>query len=219
MKNLCKFLFITVMALYMFIPTSANAHRLNVFAWLENDKILVECNFGEKHPAVNAKVNVTDEATQKELLHGTTNDNGRFAFQVPEVIRQGHGLIITVNAGEGHLGKWTMDASELYAAAALTAGFDAATIEDQQREHIRLRSATTQNIPTQATNLATPGSQISQAQMRSLLHSALEQHLGPIHRQLAAQAAKGPTLAEIIGGLGWIIGLVGIALYFKSRRA
>lgn len=227
MKNLCQFLFIAFLAVCLFTPAQAAAHRLNVFAWLDNDQILVECNFGDKHPAVNAQVNVTDDATKQSLLHGTTNGNGNFAFPVPEVIRQGHGLLITVNAGQGHVGQWTMDASELYAAASLTAGFDAAAIENRQQQHenIRLREATTQVAPEMMPqpaaggNVGLPTTQMSQEDMRAIIHGALEQHLSPIHRQLAAQSAKGPTIAEIIGGIGWIIGLVGIALYFKSRKA
>ena len=31
-------------------------------------------------------------------------------------------------------------------------------------------------------------------------------------------AAKEPGLRDIVGGLGWIMGLVGIGLYFSRRR-
>ncbi len=195
------------------MPSPASAHRLNVFAWLDNDRILVECNFGGKHPAANADVTVLDDTDQKELVKGKTDNQGQFSFPAPAVARQGHGLAISVNAGQGHKGEWTMSASELYAAASLTAGFDSAAIKERHElAEPDADSSTPHAVP------AMPGSQLTDAQMRSLLHSALEQHLAPIRRQLAEQAAKGPGLEEIIGGIGWIMGLAGIFLYFKSRK-
>lgn len=203
-----------LLCFYVLLPGQADAHRLNVFAWLENDQILVECNFGEKRPAANAAVTIVDDTDQKELLHGKTNAEGKYSFAVPDIIRQGHGLIISVNAGQGHVGEWAMNASELYAAAALTAGFDAAALKEKEQDHVHLRAT-----PIQPGSVPMPGSQLDKEHMRSLLHAALEQHLAPIQRQLAAQSAKGPSMSEIIGGIGWIIGLVGTALYFKARKA
>ena len=54
--------------------------------------------------------------------------------------------------------------------------------------------------------------------MRAIVNAALDAKLGPIRRDLAAQVNAGPGIQEIIGGIGWILGLVGIGLYFKGRR-
>jgi nickel transport protein len=35
---------------------------------------------------------------------------------------------------------------------------------------------------------------------------------------LAESRKQGPTVTEIFGGIGYIIGLMGIAAYFKNRR-
>ena len=55
-------------------------------------------------------------------------------------------------------------------------------------------------------------------QVRAIVNAALDAKLGPIRRDLAAQVNAGPGIQEIIGGIGWILGLVGIGLYFKGRR-
>ena len=55
-------------------------------------------------------------------------------------------------------------------------------------------------------------------QVRAIVNAALDAKLGPIRRDLAAQVNAGPDIQEIIGGIGWILGLVGIGLYFKGRR-
>ena len=51
-------------------------------------------------------------------------------------------------------------------------------------------------------------------------HQALSKDLRRLHRELAALKAdqNKPGLTEIIGGIGWIIGLFGTAAYVSSRR-
>jgi nickel transport protein len=34
---------------------------------------------------------------------------------------------------------------------------------------------------------------------------------------LAEQTEAGPNLRDIIGGIGWIFGLIGVAAYFRRR--
>ena len=55
-------------------------------------------------------------------------------------------------------------------------------------------------------------------EVRAIVNAALDAKLGPIRRDLAAQVNAGPSLRDIIGGIGWILGLAGIGLYFKGRR-
>lgn len=195
-------------AVLLICASSAFAHGLNVFAWLENDQIIVQGDFGKGRPAANAQVNVYDRTDNKKLLTGTTNPDGRFSFVVPAIVRQGHGLLVDVNAGQGHRGEWAIDASELYSAASLTAGFDEAAIRaGQMGDH----------QPAAAPAVAPPMPQGSSEQIRNIVLEALELKLAPIRQEIAKRS--GPSLSEIIGGIGWIIGLVGIGFYFKSRKA
>lgn len=208
----------------------AFAHRLNIFAWLENDTIMVDCNFGAGHPAKNADVTVYDDTTKKAIVTGKTGDNGYYSFRVPEVVRQGHGLLIDVNAGQGHRGDWTMDASELYAAASLTAGFDAAAIygANNAPSRVTLRPASgTNDHPDDHAPEATPATvampdtqnAVDHADyVRKVVREELASKLGPIHRELARQNSSEPSFGEIVGGIGWIVGIVGIILFFVSRR-
>ncbi|MGD8267671.1 MAG: hypothetical protein PVF55_05850, partial [Desulfobacterales bacterium] len=54
-------------------------------------------------------------------------------------------------------------------------------------------------------------------ELKTLIEGALEKKLAPIRRQLA-QLAQRPSLHDIIGGLGYIMGLVGLGAYMQSRR-
>lgn len=51
-------------------------------------------------------------------------------------------------------------------------------------------------------------------------HQVLSKDLRRLHRELAAlkAAQNKPGLTEIIGGIGWIIGLLGTAAYVSTRR-
>lgn len=198
------------LALVSICAGPAFGHAINIYAWLENDQILVQCDFGRDRPAINAAITVFDSTDRQKLLTGATNAEGRFTFTVPPTVRQGRGLLIEVNAGQGHRGEWSMDASELYAAASLTAGFDEAAINSGQPGHAHVELRPTAPLPAGA---------VTPEQVRSIVQEAMELKLAPVRQELARQASSAPSLAEIIGGIGWIIGLVGIALYFKSRRA
>lgn len=212
---------ILTLVLVFFASSQAQAHRMNVFAWLENNQIIVECNFGKDKPAKDATVDILDEITHKILLSGKTDATGHYVFQVPSVVRQGHGLVIDVNAGQGHHNEWTMDASELYAAASLTAGFDASALEQQAIDASRGKPLQTRPV-TPNVDLSTPASSavpgMTQDHVRAIVSEEVEKSVAPIRRHMAEKSMEGPTLVEIVGGLGWIIGIIGIVLYFKSRR-
>ena len=39
----------------------------------------------------------------------------------------------------------------------------------------------------------------------------------PLRAMLVGEKEKGPGLTEIVGGLGWLVGLAGIAAYFAAK--
>ena len=90
----------------------AQAHRVNIFAWLEGETVRVECSFRRDSPVQQGKIIVFDAQTDTELLQGRTDKKGTFVFPVPAAVRQGHGLRIRILAGEGHQNEWHMDAAE-----------------------------------------------------------------------------------------------------------
>ena len=55
------------------------------------------------------------------------------------------------------------------------------------------------------------------AEIERIVDAALDAKLSPIKRMLAEQAEAGPNLRDIIGGIGWIFGLIGVAAYFRRR--
>ena len=52
----------------------------------------------------------------------------------------------------------------------------------------------------------------------AIFSALLDSRLSPVKRQLAEMRTDEPGLREIVGGMGWFVGLAGLALYFRSRQ-
>ena len=194
-----------VALIFLSLPPAAWAHRLNVFAFVDGGEIQVESYFSRGNPARQGKVEVTDAATNVALVTGVTNEDGIFRSPKPDGVRdRGHDLLVRVNAGEGHEGEWRIPAAELGQPSVDAVG----VVRQLQGEAA---------VPPPA---AQTGQAVSLApqELEQIITAALEQKLAPIRQMLADQYNAGPSLRDIIGGLGWLIGLAGMAAYFKSRR-
>lgn len=228
-------LLLALLAAALAAPGNASAHRVNIFAWLEGDSILVECGFNRSSPVREGLVTVFDATDGKELLQGRTDATGLFRFPVPGTVRQGHGLRIEVNAGEGHVNDWTMTAAEINEARDLSHGFHEAPpaqavqapraavpplVTPGAPAAVPARAPGTGVTPALARDDAPPAPQraVNAQEVRAIVAEALAGALAPLRRELAAMSSPGPSLRDIIGGLGWIMGLVGIACLFLARR-
>lgn len=200
------------------LPALALAHRVNIFAWTEGDQIVVECAFNGSSKVNGGRIAVYDAVDGKELLQGITDAQGQFRFAVPEAARAaGHGLRIEINAGEGHRNQWLVEASEFNAAP--TAAEAAAPATAAASLSPAPGSADFAVSPSSAQGAgALPGPYATPADVQRIVNAALDAKLAPLKRDLAAQRSAGPGLTEIIGGMGWLVGLAGLGLYFRGRR-
>ena len=219
-------------AVYFLSCTPAQAHRVNIFAWTEGPQVMVQCGFSGGNNVKNGKITVYDAANDAVLLEGLTDANGMFHFDIPAQARK-HGLRIRINAGEGHQNEWQLDAEEL---AQTSAPSDSIPVQPEKTAPAGGtqaadtaapgRPSTTQTRPAAAGGSASPA---SMAEIRASVDAALEaqdarinalleSRLAPLRRQLAEMRQDGPGLREIAGGMGWLVGLAGIALYFRSRH-
>ena len=71
----------------------------------------------------------------------------------------------------------------------------------------------------EAPALPTSPSQEDNDHIRQVVEEALDARLKPITRALAEiQKDRGPGLTEVIGGIGYIVGMMGIIIYFKGKK-
>jgi len=172
------------------------AHRVTIFAWVEGDKIFTESKFSGGKLVKGGEVIVYDpEGTQ--LLKGKTDNRGEFSFKIPKRTA----MKIVLIAGMGHRGDWTIPASDIGGAP-----------------EVNSEPAGSQKTGSRRPEEQAATSHISLEQIRQVVEKALDQRLKPVMKILVESREHGPTFRDIFGGIGYILGLMGVASYFHYRR-
>lgn len=175
------------------------AHRVNIFAYVDGDAIQVECYFSKSQKVTHGKLTFSDLKTGVILHEGTTDTQGMFRFH-PDMnfLESGHGLNIQLYAGEGHQNHWQIEAEELEALL---------PVQPARQE--------TESAPQPPVTKTLHG--IDCNELEELIGKIMDSRLTPIRQAIAAQQDSTPTLQDIIGGIGWILGLLGLATYIRYR--
>jgi nickel transport protein len=84
------------------------AHKVNIFAYAEGDKIYTESYFANGQKVNSGEIEVVDAAGNR-LLTGTTDANGLFVFPLTKK----QNLTIIVNAGMGHKNRYVLQREEM----------------------------------------------------------------------------------------------------------
>ena len=199
--------------------TSALAHRVNIFAWTEGNEVVAECGFNGGNKVKQGQVVVFDAATGAKLAEGRTDDMGVYRFPI-SAEGKAHGVRIVIKAGEGHQNEWTVDAAELATIQPGSAATSAPSAAPAAPAVVPAAASTSQPqaAPKADKSPAQQTANISAAEMQNIVNTALDAKLGPIRKELAEMRVARPGFSEIFGGIGWLVGLAGIALYFKGRR-
>lgn len=197
----------------VFPATTALAHRVVIFAWMEGDTVFTESQFPDGRKIADAPVKVFD-MNDTLLLEGKTNDVGEFSFKVPKT----EPLHIVLEAGMGHQGEWTISEEEILRAMgpAMNPSVDATLAEPEPAPQMATGPADTSQQPTD------PALFMDEKKLEKMIETALDKTLDkklqPIVRTLAKMQQPGPSVHDIIGGIGYIFGLMGVAAYFLSRK-
>lgn len=187
------------------------AHKVMIFAWVEGDTVYTQSKFSGGKRAKNSTVVVYDNEGN-QLLEGKTDEKGEFSFKVP----QKTDLKIVLKASMGHMGEWKIPAEEITGVAHAPEG---------SAPEIGIEAATPGASPSTETRTKPDGERpvstaigLNRKEVRDLIDASLDRKLGPIFDMLADSLDRGPRVSEVIGGVGYIFGLVGVALYFATRR-
>jgi len=193
-------------------PRQSWAHTVNVFAYIDGDRIVVEGYFGRKVRAANCAVAVHD-AHGNKIGEGKTDDKGVYVLKLTEAAFARGDLKVILDAGQGHKGEYTLKAMDR---AASTGG------PRQETSGTTAAQATSEQTSLDVSERTSP---VSPQQVAMLVNQALDEKMAPVLQMLRQQQSLlmeqnrgGPGLREVIGGIGWIFGLVGVAAYFMSRR-
>jgi nickel transport protein len=115
-------------------------------------------------------------------------------------------------AGQGHQAEWTLRAAEMEDLPSKTAS-DKSTEKAMQSE--RKKDAAITSVET---GTAAPDTAIKPTELEAIIETVLDRKLKPIIRMLADIRQDAPSVGDIFAGIGYILGLVGIAAYVQSRK-
>ncbi|MFH1672244.1 MAG: hypothetical protein ABIF87_02280 [Pseudomonadota bacterium] len=187
--------------LFMLLATiaPAHAHKVNIFAYAEGDTVFTESYFNDGKKCIKSTVTVFDEQGNR-LLEGKTDKDGLFSFK----ISQHDDLRIVLTASMGHRAEYVLKKTEFPDSV----------------------SATKPDTPTmQASRIVDQGdvegntAGVDTTHLQSLIEESLDKKLAPIKRTLAKiEQDRGPSLAEVVGGIGYIFGIMGLAILFRNKK-
>lgn len=191
------------------------AHRVHLFAYVQQGEIVVDSRFSRTKPVRQGKIEIFAAESGKLLLQGISDAQGASRFAIPpELLEKPVDLRLFVKAGEGHQGEWILPAAELNQQAS-----------QMQAEQATAPSAAAVEITPSALTPATgsavdpsPRITINVQELEAIISRALDARLQPLQAMLAAEQAQGPGLTEIIGGIGWIIGIFALIFALKNRK-
>ncbi|MCK5193697.1 MAG: hypothetical protein KAQ71_07800 [Desulfobulbaceae bacterium] len=185
----------------------AFAHKVTIFAWVDGDTIHTRSKFsGGKR--VKGSLVVVFDSEGNSLLEGKTDENGMFSFKIPQKTE----LKVVLKASMGHMAVWKIPVEEI--TGSQSESNILATVEEvtatspSNSESIK--------IAGEVSELSTM--ELKKKEIQEIIDTSLDKKLRPITEMLVDSMECGPGLTEIMGGIGYIIGLVGIALYFSNRR-
>lgn len=193
----------------------AIAHKVNVFAYVEGNGVKVEGYFSGNVKAQDCDVTVSDEQGKK-LLEGKTDKEGIYSFKLADLPAFSGGLKIVLEAGMGHRAEYTLAGDDIPAAVKKQ-------IQPEEKQSQETKPEPSASVSPSSSS---PAHAVDQDALTSALEAAMDKKLAPITRMLGKQEKLlleqkfgGPKLSEIIGGIGWIVGMVGISAFFWSRNS
>jgi nickel transport protein len=152
----------------------------------------------------NSIVEVFDEKSGTKLLEGKTDEEGKFSIKIPKITS----LKLVLVAGMGHRAEFTLS-------------------EDEVREAMGIKgrkSEVQSQKPSPSTKEEREGitiaPSITNTEIEAIVEGAIDKKLQPMMRMLVKlqENAGRPGITEIIGGIGYIIGILGIVAYFKKPK-
>ncbi|HHM05716.1 MAG TPA: hypothetical protein ENJ19_08230 [Gammaproteobacteria bacterium] len=178
----------------MVCAVPAEAHKVNLFAFVEQGQVFVQGYFSDGKMAKNATVRVFGEGG-RVLLDGKTDTAGEFSFPMPgEIPRR-----LVLDAGLGHIAEYRLDDDPDLAATLVADPAEGDSAGDVAGE------------TGVAAVVRVDG------ELEAVVGKAVAEAVRPLAREINALKTQRST-SDIVGGIGLIVGLLGGFAYWKSRQ-
>ncbi len=190
MKN--RLIIVVGLAVLLGFSSSCLAHKITVFGYVEQGVVKTESMFSGGRVAQDCSLSI--DSGGGSVFIGKTDERGLLDFPVPD---QAEGFDLVVVCGDGHRGSWRIEAEEFVAMGATPGG------DMSAKDAVSVSATVPVTVPSD---------------FRRILREELTAELGPINRQLTKLRQDKISLADIMGGLGYFLGLAGLASYMRFRK-
>lgn len=173
----------------------AHAHGVNIFAQTIHDSVVCECYYNDGKPVRDQDIQVkTLDGTV--ITEGTTDTDGMFSF-APDIHED---LKIVLNAGMGHLAETTVKKEDL-----------------PEIKEKRIVHAAQQPAPAVKHSKDPEQDRYDEERLRGIVEQVVDEKLRPV-TELIHRQQRSYSLTTIIGGIGYIVGIFGLLMFWKSRK-
>ncbi|HIJ64324.1 MAG TPA: hypothetical protein HPP77_00115 [Candidatus Hydrogenedentes bacterium] len=201
---------LTTGACLVLLAAPAQAHKIKIFAAVEGPAVSGYVYFPGGGRARDTAIEILDPNGNK-IGETKTNDAGEFSFQP----RYKCDHVLVCSTPDGHQAQWTVGADELPEELpplhASQPGADPLPPPD----------ATAAPGPPQS---ETPGASATPAEIEQAVADAVAKEIAPLRAQVTKlrqelERYRGQIrLHDVLGGIGYILGLAGLIAYLHTRR-
>jgi nickel transport protein len=179
-----------ILVMMALLTGTAFAHRITIVGWVEGDTVYLEGYFSGGTVPKDALIQVSDP--DGNILHeGRTDDNGEHSFKVPGMFT----LTVLIDAGAGHQATCEIP-------------------EDEIRQEAALLQQASGGDGSSAGGVA-----LDETVLRAIIASEVGKQMKQFSRDMNTGGGHGgPAVTDILGGIGYVIGLVGLGAYIHYRR-
>ncbi len=201
---------VSVCLFLLLVPASASAHKVKIFASAEGKVISGYVYYTGGGKPKQALVLVQDQHGN-EIGEVNTDKNGTFSFSAD--FRQDH--IFILELADGHRASFTVKADELPESLILAAVAAPQTQADAAAADAQEENPPATEMDSSAQEQTTL--QISAEEFEALIDKTVSKHIRPLREQLDRYEEK-VRLHDILGGIGYIVGLMGLGYFLSSRK-
>jgi len=196
-----RLLIAVVFAAMTLMSQPALAHKVIIDVYTDDTTVEGEIGFSNGDMAADTVVDVFD-GEGKRLGVTKTNTDGVFFYKPTKAVTHE----FRANMGAGHIATYVLEKEDL--PSALLEGTDSKKASDSSEQ----QETTVKTMASEPSAV-----DVDNADLKSMISREVSHAIRPLQKELAAYKEKN-DLQSILGGIGYILGLFGVASYMLSRR-
>nr|WP_242470868.1 hypothetical protein [Thiocystis violacea] len=194
----------------------ALAHKLKVFAFAEGERIQGSAYFAGGAKATGASILIQD-ADGHPLASLSPDGDGRFSYRALASIEH----VVIARSDDGHRAEWRIAAADLAGAFPVVDRPAEASPPTSGTPDSSVRatseSADQRGSEDKPTRSLQSGDRALDPALVLFIEEAVARQVRPLREQLVAIDDR-IRFQDVLGGIGYILGLTGLALWWRCRR-